>query len=659
MSDTKKKDVESNAIQSLTHSPPFSFRYGDMPSSGFLESWNKQSESQRKNSAVLLQRTSFRDPKTGLVCRLEMEFFPDYPAVEWVLTFKNEGKQETALLEDIQALDVTWGVPKQIGWLYLRYAQGCFSEIDDFIPKEIKMGWYSRFDKISLSPFRGKSSCGASMPFFNLQMGDEGWMIAIGWSGQWQAQFDRFRSDLVRVNAGMEKTCFKLRPGEQVRTPRILLIHWKGEPIQGHNLLRRFILDYHTPSPGGKQVEMPVSITTWGGIKSSIHLEDIEVYKKHKIPYDYYWIDAGWYGGAGNESEVKNWGKHLGDWRCHPVLHPKGLKSISDAAHAAGMKFLLWIEPERAICGTPITREHPEWFFGRPEPGKELLFNLGHPEARRWLTDMVSDLIATNNIDCIRFDFNTFPLSYWRNADKPDRQGMTEIRYIDGLYEFWDELLRRHPHLLIDNCASGGMRIDLETMSRSVTLSRSDYMGLDDFDPIGGQVETFGLAYWVPFSATLTGKRPGDTYNIRSCMSAGMSMPNFSCVSFEKEKYTSDYPWEWLRTMLNQYRRARPLYYGDFYPLTECSASSLDWLVYQMDRPDLNQGMVMAFRRPDSPFAEGLFPLKGLPAEGVCEVEDADTGDVSRYSAGSLMKTGLTITMSKRPESRLIFYRKV
>ena len=68
------------------------------------------------------------------------------------------------------------------------------------------------------------------------------------------------------------------------------------------------------------------------------------------------------------------------------------------------------------------------------------------------------------------------PLDFWRGNDPPDRQGMTEIRYIEGLYALWDEPRGRHPGLLIDDCASGGRRIDLEMISRSVA-PRSSVLG--------------------------------------------------------------------------------------------------------------------------------------------------------------------------------------
>lgn len=126
------------------------------------------------------------------------------------------------------------------------------------------------------------------------------------------------------------------------------------------------------------------------------------------------------------------------------------------------------------------------------------LFDLGNPEARGFLASFISERIRVWGLDCFRHDANIAPLEFWRAADAPDRQGLTEIRWVEGLYAFWDELLRRHPHLLIDNCASGGRRIDLETMSRSVPLWRTDFPG----DPLGKQCHTYGLSFWVPLNGT-------------------------------------------------------------------------------------------------------------------------------------------------------------
>jgi len=63
---------------------------------------------------------------------------------------------------------------------------------------------------------------------------------------------------------------------------------------------------------------------------------------------------------------------------------------------------------------------------------------------------------------------------------------------------FWDELRRRHPGMLIDNCASGGRRLDVESLRRSVPLWRSDYRFRDDRH----QGMTYGLSFWIPYHGT-------------------------------------------------------------------------------------------------------------------------------------------------------------
>ena len=91
-------------------------------------------------------------------------------------------------------------------------------------------------------------------------------------------------------------------------------------------------------------------------------------------------------------------------------------------------------------------------------------------------------------------------MDYWRGADAPDRQGITEIRHVTNLLAYWDELRRRHPDMLIDECASGGRRNDLEMMRRAVPLWRSD----KTMEPIGQQSMTYGLSMWIPYFGTGT-----------------------------------------------------------------------------------------------------------------------------------------------------------
>src|SRR5271157_6564807 len=94
--------------------------------------------------------------------------------------------------------------------------------------------------------------------------------------------------------------------------------------------------------------------------------------------------------------------------------------------------------------------------------GKQGLFNLGLPAAREYMTRYLEAVIKEYGLDCLRIDYNIDPGPFWKllDARDPDRSGMAEIRYVEGLYKMWDEILQAFPHLYIDNCASGGRRID-------------------------------------------------------------------------------------------------------------------------------------------------------------------------------------------------------
>ena len=319
----------------------------------------------------------------------------------------------------------------------------------------------------------------------------------------------------------------------------------------------------------------------------------------------------------------------------------------------------MWIEPERARHGTPVTLEHPEWFLSRtgtePEPNEDLLLNLAHPGAWQWAVETVSSLIAENGIDCYREDFNIDPSPFWTNADEPGRKGWLEIRFVEGLYAFWDELRRRHPGLLIDNCASGGRRLELETISRSVALWRTDYNCFPHTKADASQVHTAGLHYWLPLNSTSPMASLGDTYQVRSAYSAGLVL---NVDGFGMRDCTQpDFPWDWLRQRILEAKRLRPYFCGDYYPLTPCIFNPEAWMAYQLLLPAEQEGAVLAFRRAESPITSVSSQLHGLDATGTYEFEDADSGQTWLADGQELMATGQAISITTPRTSRLLFYR--
>jgi alpha-galactosidase len=77
-------------------------------------------------------------------------------------------------------------------------------------------------------------------------------ILAVGWPGQWTAEFARDDGRGIRIRAGQELTHFRLHPGEAVRSPLVVLEAWKGDWLRGQNLWRRWMLIHNVPRPGGR-----------------------------------------------------------------------------------------------------------------------------------------------------------------------------------------------------------------------------------------------------------------------------------------------------------------------------------------------------------------------------------------------------------------------
>ncbi len=503
----------------------------------------------------------------------------------------------------------------------------------------------------------GRSSENAA-PFFNIHKNGKGYICAIGWSGQWNCEMMR-NPESITVKAKIEDTHFRLLPGERIRTSSFVVMPYDGTVADSHNKWRR-LLKKHFSLIGkeGRDSQGPLCASFWGGMKTPSVLQRIDILDKWEIPVEYIWMDAGWYGADTKPTPDEfegDWGSHTGDWRVSPLIHPNSLKDVSSAVHNSGRKFLLWFEIERINKTTPIFKEHPEYFFKTENPEKsDRILNLGNEEAWNYCFETLSGLIGDIGIDCYRQDFNTSPLPDWRFSDEKDRRGIGEIKHICGMYRLWDALLERFPTLIIDNCASGGRRIDIETLRRSIPLWRSDYQCPANFLAEGSQCHNLSYNAWMPYSGTSTG-RMYDTYRMRSGYSSAMT----TNYTFSERDSFGDDPEKllWLRERLNEYRRVRPFMSEDFYALTQISDRSDIWCASQFNRPEDNDGVVLVFRRENSPYEKASFRLSGIDKNSDYLLEDADDGKKTVVS-GKELSEGFSVTMERAYSSKIYFYTK-
>ena len=630
-----------------TKEPPFSFRYGDKTFAELLPLLARESKSTRLDDARMQHELRFREPETGLEIRCVAVEYLDYPTVEWTLHFRNAGEKDTPIISDVAALDTlfsrlgddVYARFSRPGEFKLHHHTGSICAPNDYEPHETTL---KAKEIKTLTSAGGRGSDGV-FPYFNVEWPGEGVIAAVGWPGQWKAAFARDEGTGLRVSAGQERTHFTLHPGEEVRTPLVVLQFWKGNREDAQNTWRRWMIAHNVPRPGGQLRPMHLTGCSSHFFGEMVTADEasqfqfIDRYVEEKIPIDYWWMDAGWYVNA------TGW-PNTGTWEVDTKRFPRGLRAITDRAHEKGIQSIVWFEPERVTPGTWLYEQHPEWLLGKD--GDQKLLDLGNPEAWAWLVEHTDRLLIDQGIDLYRQDFNMEPLAYWRNNDAPDRQGITEIRHVTGYLAFWDELLRRHPGLRIDTCASGGRRNDLETLRRSVPLWRSDYI----MEPIGTQGCTYGISSWIPFHGT--GVKEPDAYLFRSMMT-----PYPNCLWDARR---TDLNYDELRRLTSQWKQVAPNFAGDFYPLTPYSLDRSAWIGWQFDRPEAGEGMVQIFRRDASIYRSADLVLRGLDRSAKYTVTDLDAPDKTREILGSdLMDKGVAVDIAARPGSALFTYKRI
>ena len=643
---------------------PFSFYYGKRSAKDLLPTWKRNFSQSEDGDGITRYDACWTDPETGLEVTCKAASYPDYPVIEWTVYFKNNGQENTPILENIQSLDVQFDRHPDPGEIFLSHKKYILRAFRGDTCSRIAYG-PETFDldtnrSVRFSPPGGKPTGGA-FPYFNLQIDDRGVITVIGWPGQWAASFKMpyFGSTPVSVAAGQDITCLSLRPGEEIRSPLSLLMFYEGGYIRSQNVWRRFMLDYNTPKYGG-EFATPFTLT----MSSLFQTEESELDGIRRCAeggnlIDYWWMDAGWF----QLPPSNEWFDGCGTWEADKARFPNGIRPIADAAHANGMKLVLWFEPERVYKDTWLYNNHPEWLFKNDFPGwchyaidkNSHLLNLGNPEALEWVINHIDRLVNEIGFDLFRLDFCCDPLTYWRSADAADRQGMAENAYVQGFLKFLDELRSRHPGLIIDSCAGGGQRFDLETARRSLLFTMTDYWPGGGFADDGNAYEghqciRYGLAHWFPEFGS--GSFSDNTYELLSSISPiCMGVP----LAWMDGKPIGTMP---VSDMVKIWREAVGSLYGDFYPLTGYSYTKDVWMAFQFDLPEAGEGIVIAYRRDCAEAASMAFKLDGLEAEAEYCVTDMFTGAKAAFKGAALMDGGLKVDLPEPRSAVLLKYKK-
>ena len=586
----------------------------------------------------------------GLQIRAEYLEYRDFPVTEWVVYFTNLGEKTTSILSDVRVGgDLLCPSP------VLEHGNG-----DTFYPDGYQFFKDAVDREIRLTPNSG-TSCQGAFPYMTLHGADREFRIAIGWPTKWVAEISPAAGG-IRFVCGQERCHTVLRPNECFRTPRLnIMVYEKGEnSYRGINLWRRWYFKHIMPVENGKPIAPKLCLhyfqadgkPEFTGASEENQIHALKEYIRRGMKPDVWWVDAGWY------PCDYHW-THTGTWIPDPARFPNGLAPLGKACEENGVQFLLWFEPERVREQEELDREHPEWLLSKKEyVGDEKinrLLDLGNPQALNWLIEHVDGLIKSSHVSIYRQDFNFDPAPIWRDNEAEDRVGMLENRHALGYLAYWDALLLRNPGLVIDSCASGGRRNDLETMRRAITLHYTD-VGYGHH-PIK-QRQHREMFEWIPYfrAHNMNWDNVEDgTYNDGSGMGCTRPADEFSFHVALAPALTSMYEYndteehfEVGRCMDEIWRAAAELELsGDYYPMTECRCDAHDWYAMQFDDPDQRRGFVQVIRNT---LVEGDTYLVKLPCvhpDMIYTLTDRRSG-ATKTLASEELEAGFEVKLPKR-----------
>ncbi len=600
----------------------------------------------------------------GITVQVVKKEYPAYDAAEWVLYFENRSGSNSQIFSDIcdcdTLLPLTFTVAPKAGYRSTE-ADACVITMNGMVDGS----YYWENDKVSATeygfnyeyldkaPDRTKSFCNCGgrssegkMPFFDATANGNGYITAIGWTGDWKAAFSKEENG-IKITSGLKETNFYLKSGEKVRTSSTLIMGYTKFEDK-HNKFRRLIKEHFShKSCTEAERDGLMACELWGGLPSEEMKKRINELKANDIRFEDVWIDAGWYGQCTkcDDAFTGDWGNHTGEWEINKRVHPNELKDVVECAKSAGMKLMLWFEPERAIEGTEILKLHPDWFLKIPNVDNAIL-NYGNNAAKEYVYNLLSSYVKNLELSCYRQDFNIQLTDYFKGNDEENRRGITEMKHITGMYELWDRLHQKRPDLIIDNCSSGGRRIDIETLRRSIPFFRSDYQCNFNENPEVLQTHNANISCYLPYNGC-TSKTKNDTYAIRSSYSSSWGGAFYNAIfqSMNEDDF------KWAKEVTDEYRKIRKYFSMDFYNHGSSTFDETAWAIWQYHDPDTQSGIVMAFRRCESPFEHINIKLKGIDENKTYIYQNLDSGLLIEGS------DTLSVTLPQKRSCTIIEYK--
>lgn len=489
---------------------------------------------------------------------------------------------------------------------------------------------------------------------------------ALCWSGNFELRINTTLNKMHHFYAGISPQAseYILEPGETFTTPRLALC-MSNEGLGGVSRnFHRWARHEGWLHQGDKTRE--ILLNSWEGVVFNVNekgmfqmMEDIK-----EMGGELFVMDDGWFGEKYQRNDDKS---TLGDWMVDRQKLPGGIKPLVDKAKSLGIHFGIWIEPESANTISEFYEKHPDWVL--QEKGRELkqgrggtqvLLDMCNPKVQDFVFKIVDNLMTENpDIAYIKWDANCSLQNYGSNYLPAQKQSHIYIEYHRGLLKTLERIRAKYPRLVIQDCSSGGGRVNYGLLPYF-----EEFWPSDNNDPFQRVFIQWGTSYFFPSNAMAqhiahspywnTGRTSPIKYRTDVAMSGrlGIELQPANMTPEEREQ---------TKRAISDYKRIRDIVQlGNLYRLVSPYEENLSSFLYTNDSKD----RVVLFAHRVKYLYNMVIPrvrLAGLDASKNYRIKEVNVKinekpcylDGKVVSGRLLMEAGLNIPLEKDYASRV------
>lgn len=614
-------------------------------------------------SGIRYTKATFRYPSKDLIIESHLIQYEQTMLVEKWITITNSGSENVTI--------------KRIDSFHLRLPQGTWDLM------YYQSDWGAEFepvvkalvdDHVILETRQGRSSKDMH-PWMTLfhQSGD---LLTLSpmWSGNWIIRCEKEESGTYTVSGGLSDWQFSktLSPGESMEGVHAAMALGSNGDLNSTSIPFARIGRQHWYPRNELSCSLPTEWNHWWSYEDKTINEQIfreNAKEAARMGMGICTLDAGWFGHADSGTE---WYEYRGDWeKVNAARFPGGIRELSDYVHGLGMKFGLWCEIEAVGKSSDILLQHPD-FEARREVESLGYFCFGNPDVREWAYHTLDRLITEYRCDWIKLDFNLDPQAGCSRTDHGHGAGDGLYEHYIGYYSVLDRIRAKHPDVILENCASGGLRIDLGMMRHThlTFLSDPDWPehSLQVFWGASTMLATDACLHWS-YSEWL-GSHPSQLFHPGDSEVTQHQFDYYTRIAmlhgFGLSQKLPELP-EWMKQRLifhiKQYDDSiRPfIRKADFYRLSGQplrGGRGDRWAVFQYAMPCHKDHLLFVFRLDGSEEMRSVRML-GLQPEAHYQLIWLSEEKSEERTGKQLLEDGLSFNELKKEDSSLIRIRQI